>query len=549
MHTAGEQRLNGALAQIERLKAQGAPQRLISDLLGVTAQIQDHIRAEAAKHASLNSRLLELSPMIMFVLNAKERSNTYFSPNVDRVLGYSAAELVDMGPKFYSDLYDTSYIPDSIPNRKALSALEDGAHDTKTIRLKHKNGNWVYLRRTVVVFDRDSDGRPINFLGTCEDVSAQVKQEEELLGQKLLLESIVENIPVAVILKDATDDFRVTLWNKAAEEIFEAPRAAVIGKTMQELSSKNDEFKLLENRDQAANPEKQAEVETQFKTENRGVAEIRSRQFPLALGGSANARYVLDLCEDITRKKRSQQRLMQSAKMSSLGEMAGGIAHEINNPLAIIQGKAEQMRKRIETQAVDLEYFKKNLGQIEKTVERIAKIIKGLRSFSRNAEADPMAEVKVSQIVEDTLELCGERFKNRAIDLRVNSADGLSIECRPSQISQVVLNLLSNAYDAVENSAEKWVQLEVASDGDLVKISVADSGSGIEPGALERIMEPFFTTKAVGRGTGLGLSIAKGICEDHNGCLRYDPLSKHTRFVIELPRRQPAPAAIFRAAS
>jgi signal transduction histidine kinase len=116
------------------------------------------------------------------------------------------------------------------------------------------------------------------------------------------------------------------------------------------------------------------------------------------------------------------------------------------------------------------------------------------------------------------------------------------LECRPTQITQVLLNLLNNARDAAEESEERWVQLDVTELADWIRISVTDSGKGIPVEIREKIMSPFFTTKAVGKGTGLGLSITKSIVDSHRGTLILDEESVQTRFVIELPKRQPQEA-------
>ncbi|HET6283919.1 MAG TPA: ATP-binding protein, partial [Polyangia bacterium] len=122
----------------------------------------------------------------------------------------------------------------------------------------------------------------------------------------------------------------------------------------------------------------------------------------------------------------------------------------------------------------------------------------------------------------------------------------LFVHCRSIQISQILLNLLSNAHDAVEKSAAPWVRISVDAEGAQVRIAVIDSGPGVSPALEPRIMEPFFTTKEVGKGTGLGLSVSKGIAESHGGRLSYDRSSAHTRFVLTLPRAPdpPTPAPV-----
>jgi signal transduction histidine kinase len=245
--------------------------------------------------------------------------------------------------------------------------------------------------------------------------------------------------------------------------------------------------------------------------------------------------------QNFKRNIRRQHRLLLSQeKFKALGEMAGGIAHEINNPLAIIRGRSELMKERFKSGAVSPPEAVEDLEKIEQTVERIAQIVKGLRTFSRDAKADPMTCVDLKEIVEETLDLCRDRFEQEKILLRTDLRDETLCECRPTQISQILLNLLNNAFDAVYRSTDlRWVSVELSQSAvDRVQLSVTDSGPGIHPSLADQIMKPFFTTKQVGEGTGLGLSISKSIAEDHSGTLRSDASSAHTRFVLELPIHQ-----------
>jgi len=175
----------------------------------------------------------------------------------------------------------------------------------------------------------------------------------------------------------------------------------------------------------------------------------------------------------------------------------------------------------------------------EKTLRRIAGIVSGLRSFSRDAALDPKEPFLVSRMIEETLSLCQERLKTGGVALGVEiNPDGL-IPGRSGQISQVLLNLIGNSLDAIEQSPDPWIKLEARSRNKRAVLSVMDSGNGIPREVREKIMQPFFTTKCAGKGTGLGLSISKNIIEQHGGTLWYDGHAPHTRFVIELPGFEP----------
>ena len=228
-----------------------------------------------------------------------------------------------------------------------------------------------------------------------------------------------------------------------------------------------------------------------------------------------------------------------SAKMASLGEMSSGIAHEINNPLAIIKGKAQSIRRMIQKELMDPEQMTKSLDSIDKTVDRIAKIIQGLRAFARDGSQDAFQPQTVRSIVEDTLSLCQNRFSNKGIELRIQEIKAdLVIECRATEIAQVLLNLLGNAFDAIETLSEKWVSVSAYDVGDWIEIRVTDSGHGIPLELHEKVLQPFFTTKEVGKGTGLGLSISSGIVKAHHGAIEIDSSGPNTTFVVRLPKKQ-----------
>ncbi len=237
-------------------------------------------------------------------------------------------------------------------------------------------------------------------------------------------------------------------------------------------------------------------------------------------------------------KVRNQEsKIIESNKMASLGEMASSIAHEINNPLSIINGKAYQIIRhcsveKIEDQRIKIE---QDANKILTTVERITTIIKGLRQISRDASTDPMKSLDLGLLIEDTLSFCKHRFYNSDVQLKVQINYHHNLYCRGTEISQVLLNLLNNSFDAVINLPEKWVELKVENVSNWLEISITDSGSGISKEIQNKIFQPFFTTKEVGKGTGLGLSISKGIIESHKGHFFLDETSPHTRFVIRLP--------------
>ncbi len=233
-----------------------------------------------------------------------------------------------------------------------------------------------------------------------------------------------------------------------------------------------------------------------------------------------------------------QQRMMvlSVSKMATLGEMAANVAHEINNPLAIITGRISILSKHADKGPVPGELVKSELQKLEKTAMRISKTIKGLRSYARDSDRDPRIQASLAGIIEDTMELCTEKLRSQSVEMRLGAVPEVYLECRPVQISQVLLNLIGNAIDAIAELPEKWISIDVTTANQKVLIRVCDAGKGIPPKIVKKMMEPFFTTKAQGRGTGLGLSISRNILEAHGGGLNYDPTWPNTSFILEIPQ-------------
>ncbi len=231
-----------------------------------------------------------------------------------------------------------------------------------------------------------------------------------------------------------------------------------------------------------------------------------------------------------------EQRLKatQAARMAALGQMAGSVAHEINNPLTTISLQAELLQKELSEKFPDQAALNR-IKSIRSVTERITKIISGLRALSRDGSQDSFTDQALSSVINATLQICQEKFLASGISLAVSEIPEIHLRCRGVQISQVLLNLLNNSFDAVINEANRWVKINFRVTEEEAEISIIDSGHGIPASYSERVMQPFFTTKDVNLGTGLGLSISKRIVEAHGGQLRYDPHYENTRFVITLP--------------
>ena len=260
--------------------------------------------------------------------------------------------------------------------------------------------------------------------------------------------------------------------------------------------------------------------------------------------------------------REAQAALVQNEKLASLGRLAAGMAHEINNPISYVSNNLTVLRRdttdalgvldayrqgaaveavRLE-EAMDLAYFRDNLGRtFAKSLEglqRVRDIVQNLREFARLDEAE-FTDADLNAALASALEVLRHDMSKKEIRLETHFEPLPLVPCHPAKVNQVFLNLLSNAVQACSQGGvvEARTRLEPAK---AVVIEIADNGSGIKPEHRARLFEPFFTTKPVGQGTGLGLAVSFGIVRDHGGTIDFDSVEGHgTTFRVRLPLRQP----------
>jgi two-component system NtrC family sensor kinase len=245
------------------------------------------------------------------------------------------------------------------------------------------------------------------------------------------------------------------------------------------------------------------------------IVEVRTRELEISISENVNAQ-----------------------RLAAVGEMAGGIAHEINNPLTVILGNISRAKRLCRGQEKE-EELTESLDKALLMIDRITKIIKGLKTISRNGETDEMKEFNIRPFF-DEIQILIE-MKVKTLDLKLDIQIDESIDLvygREVQIAQVIVNLINNSVDAIANLSERWIKIDVVDIGARVEFQVTDSGAGISEELQAKIMYPFFTTKEVGLGTGLGLSLSKGIIKEHGGEMIYNNKCKNTQFVFSLQKHK-----------
>ena len=428
--------------------------------------------------------------------------------------------------------------------RNAAAGLEP--FDTE-FRVIWTDGSVHHIRGTGRV-SRDGAGRAVRMVGANWDVTGSRRLEADLTRQlELQAEAAERERAVFRNSSDALYIVGVRDMPHGPEFVFEAVSPAMARVTGL------DPAWLVGQTPQDALPPNMAQTKVQHLKEcvERGVTvlfaetyqtplgprDIESTLTPIRHAATGAVVRLAGSLRDVTERNQGRMRMMASTRLSALGTMAGGIAHEINNPLTVIHALAGELADDAEMGEVAAPHVLQAAQRIARMSDRIGKIVKSLRYIARDAGEDALMDAPLAGIVEQALEVCTKRFELESVRLDVAAIDSvLQVTCREVQIAQVLVNLLQNALDAAaEQESERWVRLDVSARAGQAVVSVTDSGRGVPPELRERIMTPFFTTKPVGRGTGLGLSLSRQIAEAHGGSVELGEREGRTCFSLTIP--------------
>jgi len=349
-------------------------------------------------------------------------------------------------------------------------------------------------------------------------------------------ENIVESISVGVLAVDLED--RIESWNSQMEVMYAKPRAEVLGRVLSQVlpASFVENFYRVRQTAGIHNLYKfRLETPTgAARVTNIAIAPLVTRRFHV-IGR-------LIIVDDITERVALEAQLTQADKMSSIGLLAAGVAHEVNTPLAVISSYAQMLAKQLTGDEKKSALMEK----ITRQTFRASEIVNNLLNFSRTSGTE-FGEIDINKVIHDTLTLLEHQFKTSRIEVKYEFAAGLPpVQGNAGRLQQVFLNLFLNAKDAMPTGGK----LTVATlNGAGVNVSVSDTGSGIAPEHVNRIYDPFFTTKTApregqSRGTGLGLSVTYGIIQEHAGKIRVESQpGAGTTFHLEFPRVRRAVSA------
>jgi len=354
------------------------------------------------------------------------------------------------------------------------------------------------------------------------------QKAEELRQLKEYSESIVESISVGVVVVDLEE--RIESWNPQMESLMGVPKDQVIGKRVSEVLPENlvREMRMRMGPD----PSGHSEVFRLYKCRLKFGGDLRvvdATVTPL-MDKDRGVTGRIIILDDNTERVQMEDQLAQSEKLTSIGLLAAGVAHEVNTPLAVISTYSQVLGKQLSEDDPKA----KMMGKIVAQSKRASEIANRLLNFSRT-DGTAFRELEVNGVISETLSLLDHQLKAAKIRLRTElGSTTVRVHGNPGKLQQVFLNLFINAKDAMPGGGELLVR--TSTPDSVFRIEIEDTGNGIPEEHLPKIYDPFFTTKEMGRGTGLGLSVTYGIVQEHSGNIMVDSKpGQGTRFIVEFP--------------
>jgi PAS domain S-box-containing protein len=495
----------------------------------ITERKQSEIAAERL------AAIVEFSEDAIIGKDLNSHINSW-NKGAEKIFGYTASEMVGTSIMrlIPADRHDEeNHILDTIKRGQSVEHFE-------TVR-RNRDGRLIHVSVAASPI-KDSTGKIIGVSKSARDITERKRAEEQIKEQAEFLDKARD----AIIVRDLRG--KILFWSKGAERMYGWERREALGRNIGELlyaePKKFEEINALT----IGQGGWQGELLHVAKDRSEIIIEAR---WTLILDKEGRPKSILAINSDITEKKKIEAQFMRAQRMESIGTLAGGIAHDLNNILAPMMMSIEILKS-----ISDNPQAMKILETIEVSAKRGADIVRQVLSFARGLEGERV-EVQPKHLLNDLEHIIKDTFPK---DVRLQFSvpnDTWTILGDPTQVHQILLNLCVNARDAMPNGGSLTVSVEnsvldehyaamniQAKAGRYVKIKVIDSGTGIPAGILDKIFEPFFTTKELTKGTGLGLSTVMAIVRSHDGIINvYSEPGKGTTFAVYLPAMEVSSAA------
>lgn len=481
-------------------------------------RLVDDRTAELNRSEKRLQYLITSSPAILFSCRASEGfPTTYISPNVEAFLGYSVSDFLST-----TDFWTERLHPDD--RTRALAAMSSAiafGSAAFEYRFLHADGQYRWLRDSLML-TRDAEGRPKEIVGSCIDIDDRRRAENAAQAAANDLRRLIETANAPIFGKDVRG--KVNEWNRSAERLTGFSKEDVFDRDLVDFVSPGYKLAVKEVLDRALRGVETENFEFPLETKDgRRVTVLLNAGTRRGAEGEITG--MVGVGQDITQLRQADQRSLRAKRLESLGTLAGGVAHDINNALAPIMLACGLLRK----QAPDASRL---IDILESSTRRGASMVQQLLTFAKGVDGERVA-IDPRKLTRELEQIVSSTFPKN-IRLRLSVGDELpSIIGDSTQLHQVLLNLCVNARDAmpaggaitielsgISVSTREAAEYDDCSPGRYLRWSVTDSGSGISAELLERIFEPFFSTKSPEQGTGLGLSTAMGIVRSHGGFMR-----------------------------
>ena len=392
--------------------------------------------------------------------------------------------------------------------------------------------HWIFRTSPI----KNDQGEIIAAMEMSLDISQRKQLEDKLEKSEKKYHEIFNNIPNPVFVLDM-DTLDIIDCNDSVHVVYGYSKNEIINTSFLNLFAE-------EEKDRYADSLKTKTMLAQVRQLNRRglTLFVNIRISPAEYPGK---KVLLVTTSDITKRLEAEQQLIQASKMATLGEMATGIAHELNQPLSVIKTASSFFIRKIDrNEPIEEEILFNVLHKVDNNVDRATRIINHMRQFARKSDLN-LVKVQINDVLHNAFEIFSQQLKLRGIDVIWQKEKKLPrINADPSRLEQVFINLLINARDAIEErwgpqvieKADKKIILKTRSDGDKIVCEICDTGKGVPQAMADKIFEPFFTTKEVGKGTGLGLSISYGIVKDCGGTIQVtDHKPEGACFILTFP--------------
>jgi PAS domain S-box-containing protein len=514
----------------------GEPIRLI----GTSRCISERKQAEAALRASEERyRSVVAAMQEGIVLQDADGNIVACNASAEKILGLTVDEMLNRtshDPRWHSIKEDGSPFPGE--THPAMVTLRTGKPCSNVIMgLQYPNKTITWISINSQPLFHENDPVPYAVVTSFSDITARKRAEEKIREQAALLDIATD----AILVIDFQS--KILFWNQGAERIYGWQVEEALGKDPQKLFDHKN-WLQLETALKAVMEFGSWQGELCQVTKSGREIIVESR-WTLMYDGAGNAKSILCVDTDITEKKQLQEQFFRAQRLESIGTLAGGIAHDLNNILTPILAASQLLQVRCPQQE---ENYHNLLNIIENNSNRGARLIKQVLSFARGFKGESTI-VKLNQLITEIIQITKQTFP-KSIEFALNTAADLwAVSGDTTQLYQVLMNLVVNARDAMPTGGEisissknmfideAYAEMNIdAKVGYYVVTTVADTGMGIPPEILDKIFDPFFTTKEVGKGTGLGLSTVMGIIKSHGGFINVSStVDEGSKFKLFLP--------------